>query len=275
MIKTSFYTALFVLGTLGVPAFAQDAQTVVATVNGDDITLGQMIVLRERATAQLEGLSDQAAWDWLLAELVRTTVMAQQGQAGLTARDAIILDLRRKSDLEAVALRRVAEKTPSDEELAALYTRLYGGAPKVEYHAAHILVPTEDEARAVAQELSQGGDFGTLAETRSTGPSGPNKGDLGWFGADQMVPEFSQAVQALKPGEISGPVKTAFGWHIVKLIDRRTATPPKMEEVRDALITAWRREQVMAEVDKQVGAAKVDYAKGLKPQLLTKTEILK
>ena len=105
-----------------------------------------------------------------------------------------------------------------------------------EIKARHILVEAEDTAKAIIEELKGGADFVELAKEKSTGPSGPNGGDLGWFTADVMVPEFSQAAMELKPGEITlAPVKTQFGYHVILVEDRRQQTPPSFEEMKDQL----------------------------------------
>ncbi len=146
--------------------------------------------------------------------------------------------------------------------------------PSKEFHAAHILVKTEDEAKAIKEELDKGADFATLAKDKSTGPSGPNGGDLGWFSAGMMVKPFEDAVMALKPGEVSGPVETEFGWHIIKLDEVRDAAVPSMEDARDELSGDIRQKAVEARVAEVTGAAKIEkMTDGIDPSII-KTETI-
>ena len=136
----------------------------------------------------------------------------------------------------------------TDEGLQATYQDyLAANPPAEELHARHILVETEEAAREVIALLDGGADFIGLAKERSTGPSGPKGGDLGYFTADQMVPEFSQAAAALEPGlHTAEPTQTQFGWHVIKLDDRRTAAPAAFEEVEPQLRQQLARESVAA-----------------------------
>jgi len=133
------------------------------------------------------------------------------------------------------------EKSLTKEKLEAHYTKNKEqyGTPK-QLKARHILVKTEDEGKALIKELSEAKDktakFIELAKSKSTGPSGANGGDLGWFPLDRMVPEFSKAADTLKKGEFTTtPVKTQFGYHIIMLDDRKDASTKKFEEVQDVI----------------------------------------
>ncbi|MEM7613787.1 MAG: peptidylprolyl isomerase, partial [Pseudomonadota bacterium] len=124
----------------------------------------------------------------------------------------------------------------SEEELQAAYDEAFGDQePETEYSAAHILVETEEEAQAIVEELEGGADFAELAMERSTGPSGPRGGDLGWFGAGAMVPAFDAAVQEMEPETISAPIQTDFGWHVIRLNEVREKALPTLEEVSPQL----------------------------------------
>jgi peptidyl-prolyl cis-trans isomerase C len=107
--------------------------------------------------------------------------------------------------------------------------------PKLEFNASHILVPEEETAKEIA-ELARGDvDFAELAKERSTGPSGPNGGNLGWFGDGQMVPAFEAGVKELAVGGVSDPIQTQFGWHVIKLLETREKAPPALSEVYQEL----------------------------------------
>jgi len=137
---------------------------------------------------------------------------------------------------QAVATDFISRNQATEEELKALYDEQVGNASPMEFKARHILVESQGEANDVIAQLDDGADFQELAKEKSTGPSGPSGGDLGWFPPDRMVPEFSKAVQALENGAYTQePVQTQFGWHVILREDSRESVPPPFESVRDAL----------------------------------------
>lgn len=137
---------------------------------------------------------------------------------------------------QAVAADFVSRNSATDEEMRELYDEQIKLAPPTEFKARHILVETQSEAQALVTELEGGADFAELAIAKSTGPSGPSGGDLGWFPPERMVPEFSTAVQALGNGEFTkAPVQTQFGWHVILREDSRESAPPPYESVTDVL----------------------------------------
>jgi peptidyl-prolyl cis-trans isomerase C len=105
-------------------------------------------------------------------------------------------------------------------------------AGQEEVRARHILVDNEDEAKAIVDQLRAGGDFAAIAKEKSKDPGGAEGGDLGYFTKDQMVPEFAEVAFKMYPGQLSNPVKTQFGWHIIKLEDKRTKQPPEFDKVK-------------------------------------------
>ncbi|RMC34338.1 peptidylprolyl isomerase [Paracoccus alkanivorans] len=278
MLKSSILAAFVIAAPMMLPATLQaeesNADTVVATVNGQEITLGQMIVMKQSMQdPQMAELPDQALWDLMLDQLVRQTAVAANGKenAGVRAQ----LELQRRNTLAAAAVTELSGGDPTDEEIKAAYDELFANAEATtEYSAAHILVKTEDKAKELKKELDGGADFGTLAEENSTGPSGPNKGDLGWFAADQMVPPFAEAVKAMEPGQVSDPVQTDFGWHIIKLNDTRVKEAPKLEEIREQLVQKIRRDKIEAEIERVSSEAKVEKAEGIDPALINNTDLL-
>lgn len=274
MLKTSILAALMM--TTPVLALAQDqnADTVVATVNGQDITLGQMIVMKQSVQdPQMAALPDQALWDMLLDQLIRQTAMAKDAteNAGVRAQ----IELQRRNTMATAAVAQLAEVEPTADEIKARYDAMFAGAkPVQEYSAAHILVETEDEAKAAKAELDGGADFGAVAEKSSTGPSGPNKGDLGWFSADQMVAPFGEAVKGLEKGQVSDPVQTEFGWHVIKLNDIRMREAPALDSVRDDVIQMIRRERVEKAIEAAVTGATVKKTEGLDPTAMNDVDLL-
>ena len=277
MLKPFLAVSVLLSGAVSaLPVLAQDADTVVATVNGETITLGQMIAMRQGLDAQAtQGLPDSALWDLMLDQMIRQTAVAQAAQP-LSKRDTAALEIEKRAYLAGSVLEKVAGAEPDEAELKAAYDQAFGGQtePAVEYNAAHILVKTKEEAEAIAKQLEEGADFGQLAEEKSTDNSGPNKGDLGWFQAGQMVQPFADAVKALDKGQVSAPVETQFGWHIIKLNDTREVTPPAFDEVKEQLAVQVRRDKVQAEIEKRLADAKVEKTEGLAPDLLNKTDLL-
>ncbi|WP_415393187.1 peptidylprolyl isomerase [Paracoccus sp. SJTW-4] len=255
---------------------APRADSVVAVVNGEAITLGQMIAMKEGLQGGAGDLPDVALWDLMLDQMIRQTAVAQVTAQSLTPRDRAMLELDRRGYLSAATLERVAKSEPTEEELRAVYDAAFGSgdSPKTEYSAAHILVATEDEAKAVAEELSGGADFAALAAEKSTDNSAANGGDLGWFTAEMMVEPFAKAVEALEPGQVSAPVQSQFGWHVIRLNETREQTPPEFEQIREQLATQVRRNRVDAEIERLVSAASIEKTEGLAPELLNRTELL-
>ena len=264
-------SALALVTALTAPAFAQDADTVVATVDGTEITLGQMAAMKLSMPPEMAQAPAAELWTILLDEMVRQAAIANVGEKEQTALDRSFLANQRRDYLVRAVMERVANFQPSDEEIQAAYAKAFpSDQPIVEYDADHILLETEEAANAVIEELNKGGDFAKLAEERSVDPgSAQNGGDLGWFTADRMVPEFSEAVAAMEPGSTStAPVKSQFGFHVIKLNEKRDMTPPELAEVRDALIQQIRREKVGAEIERISGEAKVERVEGIDPAVL-------
>lgn len=276
MLKPSIL-ALLLATALPFAARAQDkgADTVVATVNGAPITLGQMIVMKQAASQdpQMAEMGDGALYQIMLDQLIQQTAVAGAGKenAGVRAQ----LELQRRNTLAAAAIAEVVKDQPTDQDIQAAYDGLFASqAPATEYSAAHILVDTEEKARDIKAQLDGGADFGTLAEQNSTGPSGPNKGDLGWFSADQMVKPFADAVSAMEKGQISDPVQTEFGWHVIKLNDTRLREAPPLDQVRDQISQMVLRDKVQAEIARLTAEAKVEKVEGIDPALMNRTELL-
>ncbi|WP_259917443.1 peptidylprolyl isomerase [Jannaschia sp. M317] len=261
---------------LAAPAGAQDASTVLAIVNGTDITLGNLIAMRERLPAQYQQLPDQTLYDGMLEQLIQQQVLADAARADLTRADEIGLENETRAFLAGRIIDRAAGQEISDDALQAAYEAEFGGAdPETEYNASHILVETEEEAQALVTQLTEGADFAELARDKSTGPSGPNGGQLGWFGEGMMVPEFETAVKDLNSGDVSDPVQTQFGWHVIKLNETRQKDAPPLDQVRDGLVQALQTAAVDAEVDRLTTEATIERSE-IKPDaaLIRNTDLL-
>ena len=254
-------SGLAMMLALPVAAQAQDevtADTVVATVNGVEIKLGHMLMVRAGLPEQYQQMPDTVLWDGILDQLVQQEVLAQQPEALETNRVKLALENERRALIASERLAVLSEGVATDEAVEAKYAELFGSVePRLEYNANHILVETEEEAAALVAELEGGADFEALAKEKSTGPSGPSGGALGWFGEGQMVAPFEQAVMELEVGTVSGPVQTQFGWHVIKLNETREQGAPALEEVREQIAGQIEQEGVQAMIKEYVDAADV------------------
>ena len=241
------------------PAPAQDvtADTLAATVNGTDITIGHMIIMRDELSEQYDNLSDEVLFQGILDQLVQQTVLAQT--IGSPSRAVQIrIENERRALLAGAAMSLAFDRAVTDDTLQAAYDEKFAGAELLrEFNASHILVETEDEAQALIDALETGADFADLAKEKSTGPSGPNGGELGWFGAGMMVPSFEEAVVVLEIGHISAPVRTQFGWHVIKLNDSRLLAASSLEEVREDLIEELEQQVIEKTIAELTGAADI------------------
>ena len=168
---------------------------------------------------------------YLVSDLPLAKELAED--AGLKAQ----MELQRRGMLYNVFVRDFIAKNPaSEQEIFNLYEEQVASAPPKEYKARHILVESQSLAMDLIKELQDGADFAELAKAKSTGPSGPNGGDLGWFNAQSMVKPFSDAVKTLEDGESSSaPVQTQFGWHVILREESRDGIAPTLESVRDVI----------------------------------------
>lgn len=225
---------------VAMPVQAQDAptaDTVVATVNGVEITLGHMLVTRAGLPEQYDELPTTVLWEGVLDQLIQQSVLAESDGSTESKGIKLALENQRRAMLASEAITKVAEASIDEAAIKAAYEANFAQAGMgTEYDASHILVETEEEAKAIGEELKGGADFAAVAREKSTGPSGPNGGALGWFGAGMMVEPFQKAVEAMKPGEISEPVETQFGWHVIRLNETRTKSAPPLEEVRGQIL---------------------------------------
>jgi peptidyl-prolyl cis-trans isomerase C len=243
------------------PAFAQDttADTVIATVNGTDITLGQMIVLRGTLSEQYQSLPDDVLFKGILEQLIQQTVLEQSLAGKITKRDQIAVDNNRRGYLSGIALQSVVSAAVTDEAVQAAYdARFKDAAPQTEYSAAHILVETEEKAKALKTELDGGADFAELAKVNSTDTgSGANGGDLGWFGLGAMVKPFEDAVVAAEVGKVTAPIKSDFGWHLILVKETRIAAAPPLDDLRDELASEIEQKAVEAHLNTLTTAATI------------------
>ncbi|MEM7687284.1 MAG: peptidylprolyl isomerase, partial [Pseudomonadota bacterium] len=219
-------------------AVGKSDDIVLARVGDEEITRGHVRAVWQDLPAEYKnlpedvlfsGLVEQIADQMMLAKLIDQRKMPEELRARLRA--------QRLSILASAASQNVVAADITEAAIEAAYQERYANAPRaIEYNAAHILLTSETRADEVLARLRAGEDFGEVAKQVSTGPSGPNGGELGWFAQDMMVPEFGSFVAELEVGATDGPVQTQFGWHLVKLNDRRLVQPPPLVDVRDDLV---------------------------------------
>ncbi|NGQ91232.1 peptidylprolyl isomerase [Rhodobacter sp. HX-7-19] len=283
MAKHSGFLAGLVLACgMAVPALAQDeaaptADTVVATVNGTEITLGELIILREKLPAQYQALPDDMLFKGLMDQAIQQATLEQSVEAEKTKRDEIWMRTDARSYMAGKALQALVEAAVNDASLQAAYDAKYANAPaQKEYSAQHILVDSEEKAKELKAQIDGGADFGELAKANSSDTgSAVNGGDLGWFGLGMMVKPFEDAVVAAAPGSVSDPVQTDFGWHLIKVNEVRDAAKPTIDEVRDELAAEIEQTVVEAKLAELTGAAEITRpGDGLDPALLRDATLL-
>ena len=268
-----------VLG-LSAPVWAEDAaptaDRVIATVDGTEITLGHMIVLRDALPAQYQSLPDDVLFQGILDQLIQQTLLSKAVEPEMGKRDVLALENARRAYLADGAVARALAQAVTPQAMQALYEMRFANAiPGTEFNAAHIIVATQAEAAEIRTQLDAGADFAEMARTKSTDGAAANGGDLGWFGPGMMVKEFEDAVVAMKPGEIAGPLQTQFGWHLVKLNATRPEAVPTFETVRPELEAELQQQAVDARVAELTAAATITRNDaGIDPTLLRDAALL-
>ncbi len=265
----------------GASSFAQESaeftsETVIVTVNGVEITLGHMIAARATLPQQYDNAPPEQLYAGILQQLIQQEALAQSVE-NLPNLVALTLENEERSLKAGQAIETQLEGAVTEEDLQAAYDAAYADfEASEEYNASHILLETEEEALAVKEAIDGGADFAATARDKSTGPSGPNGGDLGWFGPGMMVPSFEAATIALEVGEVSAPVETQFGWHVIKLNDARKTEAPALEEVRDQLTSELSNTAAREIIDSAAEGADVFVTPDLEvdPAILTQRELL-
>lgn len=268
---------------LALPVLAQDAptrDTVVATVNGIEITLGEMIIAASQLPPQYQQLPPEVLFQGVLDQLIQQQVLADT----LTedpARVTIALTNQRRTLLAGEVINTLSGEVVTEEAVQAAYDAAYGSAePDMEFNASHILVAIEEEALAVLDRIAAGEDFAALAQELSSDTgSGAAGGELGWFGLGMMVEPFEAAVVALaegEPGTLSEPVETQFGFHILRLNETRIAAAPALADVRDELSEMVRQQEIETYLTDLIDAADLvtPEAGAFDPTVITNLELL-
>ena len=252
--------AMVLLASL--PVRAEDANPVLAKVNGSEIRQSDVALAEEELGPSLAQMDPATKKENVLAFLIDMKIVAKaaedkkiEDRPDFKARLAFTRNRLLMDNLLAVE----GKAATTDEAMKKVYDE---AAKQIEgeqeVHARHILVETEDEAKAIEAELKKGADFAELAKKKSKDPGAADGGDLGFFTKDQMVPEFSTVAFALEPGKISDPVKSQFGWHIIKVEEKRSRKAPDFDQVKAQIETYVTRKAQAEYVAKLRESAKVE-----------------
>jgi peptidyl-prolyl cis-trans isomerase C len=248
----------------GTATTSADTSPPVASVNGVPITRDFYEfyikgITQGKNSADLSAPQRAAALD----NLIRARLVGEEAvKEGLDKSEdnPYLLEISRLNVLQqAVEQKYLKDRKPTEQELRAEYETQVAAMPKTEYHARHILLAKETDAQKIIERLDKGEKFDALAKSDSLDPSKSTGGDLGWFSPERMMPEFSGAVVALKPGEYThNPVHTQYGWHVIQLLDSREVTPPPFDQVKGRLEQIVQAKKFRSYTDDLMKTAKVE-----------------
>jgi peptidyl-prolyl cis-trans isomerase C len=245
------------------PAATPAPDTVLATIDGQPVTEADLELALSDLDQQFARLPAEQRRAAAMSAIIEIRLLAAKAvAAGIDKQPTFqrqIEFLRQRSLHSQLVAAEVAAKI-TDQEIRARYDQEVANTPPVnEVHARHVLVKTKEEATAIIKQLDGGAKFEDIAKEKSSDGSAGQGGDLGWFGPGQMVPEFEKAAFALEVGSYTKePVQTQFGWHIIKVEDKRAKQPPAFEQVKDQIRSALLRDKYFALVKSARDAAKVE-----------------
>ena len=237
---------------------------VLARVNGVEIHRTDLIAFLQQLPAQIQQMPMETLYPQLLEKLVNDVLLAQAGRKDKLQDDPEVKRRVQKVEDDVIGrtyITRYLKSAMTEERIKQRYEQfLKERKPEDSVHAYHILVKTEEEAKAIIVQLKGGADFQAIAKEKSIDPSAKqNGGDLDWFVKEEMVPEFSEAAFKLQKGQFTEtPVKTQFGYHVILVVDRGPAPPPTFEKVRDELVHQLQSEIIDAKLDELRSAAKIE-----------------
>ena len=273
LIKT-FTILLFT--SLPVISYTSTADTILAKVNNKNITLGHVIAAVARLPKEYDNLDSKYLLEGVLDQIIKQEIIAQTLNVS-----QLLTKVSLENEIRSIKAKYAVEKQmvgfPTTEMIENAYKEETSLLKNIEeFNASHILVETEESALEVLELLKSGVNFEKIAQEKSTGPSGPNGGNLGWFGIGQMVPEFETAVMVLEVGKVSQPVKTQFGWHIIKLNDNRFKPLPSIEDLQPELIQKLSQNRIDELVRIQSEEASIELLnKNIDSSLIRNLELLK
>ena len=271
-----FTLIIILLSAWPVRSETHTANTSLAEVNDRTITLGHVIAAVARLPEEYNNLDNDYLLEGVLDQIIKQEIMAQSLDVS-----EIFIEASLENEIRSIKAKYAIEKQmegfPSTETVEKAYEQAISVLDNAEeFNASHILLDTEIDALKVLELLESGENFSQIAQRKSTGPSGANGGQLGWFGVGQMVPEFETAVMVLEVGKLSRPVQTQFGWHIIKLNDRRLKPLPTIEELQPELLQKLSQARIdkLVEIESDKAIIKI-FEKNIDSSLIRDLELLK
>ncbi|TKT75235.1 peptidylprolyl isomerase [Aquamicrobium sp. LC103] len=260
IVRIGAAVAMIALGS--VHAFAQEDK-VLANVNGKPVTEAELQLAMADLGQQFAQLPEEQRRAAALSALIEIRLLSEEAEKKGLADETEFkqrMELLRQRALHSAFIEKDIASQVTDEAVRARYDQEIAAVePENEIHARHILVKTKEEADAVIKQLDEGGDFEAIAKEKSTDGAAAQGGDLGYFGSGQMVPDFEKAAFALEVGAHSKePVQTQFGWHVIKVEDKRPKTPPSFEQVSPQLRSLLLREKYFETVKTMRDGAEVE-----------------
>ena len=240
-VRQIFIVALALVFLSGPDAVAQDqiSEGTVATVDGIAITYNDVSLVEDELMAVYGQLPEAQRFQTLVGYMVNSILASEAAKKDGLENDADVAKIKafmERKALQDVYIAKMLMKRVREEDVTAYYDKeIKNGTVEEEVRARHILLDNREAADAVVADLANGADFAALAKEHSKGPSGPSGGDLGYFSKQSMVPAFSDAAFKLAAGETSPPVQTQFGWHVIRVEDRRNRPVPPLNQVRDQI----------------------------------------
>lgn len=269
-VSNRFQSALIALAIVAVSlsAQAQPAKSggndpVVARVNGQPITRSAVLELYAQLPPPMNQMPIEQILPSIVNELAARRLLGEAAEKSKIGDEPAVkaqLQAARDQVLQQAYIDRKLKTELTEAKLKARYDELIKAQPpQEEVHARHILAATEADAKSALDEVKKGADFTEVSKKRSTGPTAATGGDLGFFTKDKMVPEFAEAAFAMQPGQVSEkPVQSQFGWHVIKVEARRTAEPPRFEDVREQVYDIMSGEVIEKTVAELKQSAKIE-----------------
>ena len=258
--------------------YSQDslsADTPFVEVNGKVIKFGSAIIAFSKIQQSNINFDQKTIFSQIVQQLVNEELLSQkiekENQLTLLA-----LEHEKRSAKAAQMVSKILKNFPSDELVSSAYQSLTDQLKgSLEYNASHILVNEEDQAKNILKDLNGGKDFADLAKKHSVGPTAKNGGNLNWFDLNTMVPEFSTALMVLSEGDVSQPVKTKFGWHVIKLNETREKKIPSLEKVRPQLVQNLRQRKINDYLNSLNQNSEINFLrKNINPNEITNLQLL-
>jgi peptidyl-prolyl cis-trans isomerase C len=276
--KKTILAALVLCIAASFPVLAQQtsASTVVARVNGTDITVGNLIVARAALPPEYQSLPDDLIFDGLLDQVIQQVVIEQSLAGKLKVLDELTLLNERRSYLSGIMVQEVASAAVTEAAVLTAYDEAFAEfKSEKEFRASHILVESEEVANTLLAEIQAGADFAKVAADNSTDGSAQSGGDLGWFGLGMMVEPFEAAVVSAEVGKVVGPVKTEFGYHLILVTETRNSEKPPLETVRAQIESEVQKAAVLDMIEAMVASAAVEKTtEGIDPAVLKDAALL-